>query len=67
MHMNLSLISAVLAFFATAAHAHATVQAVWINGADQGLGYSKFIRAPPNNNPIKVWLIMISATMVVVV
>jgi hypothetical protein len=34
--------------------AHATVQAVWINGVDQGQGDNRngYIRFPPNNSPV---------------
>lgn len=46
----------VLAFAAAAklVSAHATLQAVWINGVDQGLGNSAsgYIRSPPNNSPL---------------
>lgn len=40
--------------FAAAAAAHATIQAAWINGVDQGLGNSAsgYIRSPPNNSPL---------------
>ena len=36
------------------ASAHTTVQAVWINGEDQGLGNSAdgYIRSPPSNSPV---------------
>ncbi|PYH93368.1 hypothetical protein BO71DRAFT_484645 [Aspergillus ellipticus CBS 707.79] len=36
-------------------NAHTTVQAVWINGEDQGLGNtdSGYIRSPPSNSPVK--------------
>ncbi|PYI08779.1 hypothetical protein BO78DRAFT_440339 [Aspergillus sclerotiicarbonarius CBS 121057] len=37
------------------ATAHTTVQAVWINGEDQGLGNTDdgYIRSPPSNSPVK--------------
>ncbi|PWY89172.1 hypothetical protein BO70DRAFT_359479 [Aspergillus heteromorphus CBS 117.55] len=37
------------------ASAHTTVQAVWINGVDQGLGNTDdgYIRTPPSNSPVK--------------
>ncbi|KAH8833435.1 glycoside hydrolase [Flagelloscypha sp. PMI_526] len=35
---------------ATAAHAHHTMQYLWINGVDQGKNVG--IRIPPNNNPV---------------
>ncbi|EAW15312.1 putative endoglucanase [Aspergillus clavatus NRRL 1] len=43
-----------LAAAAKMAHAHATVQAIWINGVDQGAGNSAsgYIRSPPNNSPL---------------
>ncbi|PYH66925.1 putative endoglucanase [Aspergillus vadensis CBS 113365] len=36
------------------ASAHTTVQAVWINGEDQGLGNTDdgYIRSPPSNSPV---------------
>ncbi|KAH8898867.1 hypothetical protein GQ53DRAFT_878088 [Thozetella sp. PMI_491] len=35
------------------AGAHTTMFSVWVNGKDQGDGRSKYIRSPPNNNPVK--------------
>ncbi|KAL0953275.1 hypothetical protein HGRIS_004525 [Hohenbuehelia grisea] len=43
----------VLASFVAAASAHATVYGVWVNGAFQGDGRNRYIRSPPNNNPVK--------------
>ncbi|EUC55826.1 glycoside hydrolase family 61 protein [Rhizoctonia solani AG-3 Rhs1AP] len=47
--------SAILALLtsASAAYAHATVRAVFINGVDQGNGENTYIRSPPNNFPVK--------------
>ncbi|CAE6464381.1 unnamed protein product [Rhizoctonia solani] len=50
--MKFSAIVALLAS-ASAAYAHTTVKAVFINGADQGNGENTYIRSPPNNNPVK--------------
>ncbi|CAE6443886.1 unnamed protein product [Rhizoctonia solani] len=50
--MKFATIAAVLAS-AGAAMAHAKVRAVFINGVDQGNGEGSYIRAPPNNNPVK--------------
>ncbi|KAG8757886.1 hypothetical protein FRC11_004199, partial [Ceratobasidium sp. 423] len=50
--MKFSAIAALLAS-ASAAYAHTTVQAVFINGVDQGNGKNTYIRSPPNNNPVK--------------
>lgn len=38
---------------ASAVSAHATMYGIWINGQDQGDGRGKYIRSPPNNNPVK--------------
>ncbi|ELU36900.1 cyclic nucleotide-binding domain-containing protein [Rhizoctonia solani AG-1 IA] len=51
-NMKFATIAAVLAS-AGAAMAHAKVRAVFINGVDQGNGEGSYIRAPPNNNPVK--------------
>ena len=48
MMKTLSLLA--LAATAKLVSAHATVQAVWINDADQGTGTA--IRSPPNNSPL---------------
>lgn len=50
--MKFSAVAAVLTS-ASAAYAHSTVQAVFINGVDQGSGVNTYIRSPPNNNPVK--------------
>lgn len=50
--MKFSAVAAVLAS-ASAAYAHATVRAVFINGVDQGDGQNSYIRSPPNNSPVK--------------
>ncbi|CAE6482654.1 unnamed protein product [Rhizoctonia solani] len=50
--MKLSALATVLAS-ASAAYAHATVRAVFINGVDQGNGENTYIRSPPNNSPVK--------------
>ncbi|KAJ1304061.1 hypothetical protein OPQ81_008468 [Rhizoctonia solani] len=50
--MKLSAVAALLAS-ASAAYAHATVRAVFINGVDQGNGENTYIRSPPNNSPVK--------------
>ena len=44
----------ILSLLALTAHAsaHATIQAVWINGEDQGLN-GGYIRSPPSNSPVK--------------
>jgi len=34
-------------------NAHATIRGVWVNGQDQGDGQNKYIRSPPNNDPVK--------------
>jgi lytic cellulose monooxygenase (C1-hydroxylating) len=52
------LSSALLLTFSSIAcvvDAHATVQAAWINGIDQGQGDNRYgyIRFPPNNSPVK--------------
>lgn len=43
------------AAFAALAHGHSTVFNLHVNGVDQGAGNSAsgYIRAPPNNNPVK--------------
>ncbi|KAL2066338.1 hypothetical protein VTL71DRAFT_2409 [Oculimacula yallundae] len=40
---------------ASLANAHATIHSLWVNGVDQGAGNSAagYIRAPPNNSPVK--------------
>nr|AKR15724.1 copper-dependent lytic polysaccharide monooxygenase [Volvariella volvacea] len=43
----------VLASFAASALAHTHVWSVWVNGVDQGDGRNRYIRSPPNNNPVK--------------
>jgi lytic cellulose monooxygenase (C1-hydroxylating) len=45
--------SLILALAATAS-AHTLLFGVHVNGQDQGDGRSKYIRSPPNNNPVKV-------------
>ncbi|CAE6457903.1 unnamed protein product [Rhizoctonia solani] len=50
--MKFSSLAAVLAS-TSAAYAHATVRAVFINGVDQGNGENVYIRSPPNNSPVK--------------
>lgn len=50
--MKFSAIAVLLAS-ASAAYAHTTVKAVFINGVDQGNGENVYIRSPPNNNPVK--------------
>ncbi|CAE6478244.1 unnamed protein product [Rhizoctonia solani] len=50
--MKFSAIAALLAS-ASAAYAHTTVQAVFINGVDQGNGANSYIRSPPSNSPVK--------------
>ncbi|KAJ1304057.1 hypothetical protein OPQ81_008465 [Rhizoctonia solani] len=50
--MKFSAIAALLAS-ASVALAHTTVQAVFVNGVDQGNGQNSYIRSPPNNNPVK--------------
>ncbi|CAE6447183.1 unnamed protein product [Rhizoctonia solani] len=50
--MKFSALAAILAS-ASAAYAHATVRAVFINGVDQGNGENTYIRSPPNNSPVK--------------
>ncbi|CAE7114920.1 unnamed protein product [Rhizoctonia solani] len=50
--MKFSAVAAILAS-ASAAYAHATVRAVFINGVDQGNGENVYIRSPPNNSPVK--------------
>ncbi|CAE6503020.1 unnamed protein product [Rhizoctonia solani] len=50
--MKFAAIAALLAS-ASAAYAHTTVKAVFINGVDQGNGENTYIRSPPNNNPVK--------------
>ncbi|KDN36334.1 hypothetical protein RSAG8_10901, partial [Rhizoctonia solani AG-8 WAC10335] len=50
--MKLLALAAILAS-ASAAYAHATVKAVFINGVDKGNGEKVYIRSPPNNNPVK--------------
>merc|ERR1712098_677790 len=44
----------VLASVSALAYSHATIQAAWINGVDQGQGDSRngYIRFPPNNSPV---------------
>lgn len=63
--MRISLHRASVALLAAVgANAHTTVHAVWLNDVDQGLGCTSsggtasnaYIRCPPNNNPVKVWL-----------
>ncbi|KAH7325252.1 glycosyl hydrolase family 61-domain-containing protein [Rhizoctonia solani] len=50
--MKFSALATILAS-ASAAYAHATVRAVFINGVDQGNGENTYIRSPPNNSPVK--------------
>ncbi|GJE84995.1 glycoside hydrolase family 61 protein [Phanerochaete sordida] len=47
--MKLAFLS-LLALLTASAHAHFTMQYIWINGADQGQNVD--IRVPPNNNPV---------------
>ncbi|KAI0723130.1 glycoside hydrolase [Earliella scabrosa] len=47
--MKLALLSC-LAAAAIGANAHFTMQYIWVNGVDQG--QNKFLRVPPNNNPV---------------
>ncbi|KAF8645520.1 hypothetical protein AX16_007804 [Volvariella volvacea WC 439] len=45
MRLALTLLAA-----ASVAHAHFTLQYIWVNGVDQGK--NNFLRVPPNNNPV---------------
>jgi cellulase len=38
---------------ASVVSAHTHLWSVWVNGEDQGDGRSKYIRSPPNNDPVK--------------
>ncbi|VUC33937.1 unnamed protein product [Clonostachys rosea] len=45
--------AATILAMASVVSAHTHLWSVWINGEDQGDGRSKYIRSPPNNDPVK--------------
>ncbi|CAI6097283.1 unnamed protein product [Clonostachys chloroleuca] len=45
--------AATILAMASVVSAHTHLWSVWVNGKDQGDGRSKYIRSPPNNDPVK--------------
>jgi len=51
--MKFLAIAAIAATLISEVSAHSRVWSVWVDGSDQGKGEGRYIRQPPNNDPVK--------------